>query len=57
MRKPSGSWPRKRTKDTLRESEARYRLLLESSPDPVVVYDVQGAALQCEPGLRTDLQG
>ena len=51
---------RKRTEETLRESEARYRLLLESSPDPVVVYDVQGAAQYVNPafeqtfGLRRD---
>jgi PAS domain S-box-containing protein len=50
---------RKRTEGTLRESDARYRLLLESSPDPVVVYDVQGGkyvnpAFEQTFGLRRD---
>jgi PAS domain S-box-containing protein len=51
---------RKRTEETLRESEERYRLLLESSPDPIVVYNIQGAATYVNPafeqtfGFRSD---
>jgi PAS domain-containing protein len=33
-----------RADEILRESEARYRTLLESSPDPIVVYDVAESA-------------
>ena len=35
---------RERTEAILRESEERYCTLLESSPDPIVVYDMQGIA-------------
>ena len=34
-----------RTEEELRESEARYRLLFESSPDPMVLYDTNGAVV------------
>jgi PAS domain S-box-containing protein len=43
---------RKRTEETLRESEERYRLLLESSPDPIVVYNIQGAATYVNPAFE-----
>jgi len=43
---------RRRTEDDLRESEARYRNLLESSPDPVVVYDMQGRATYVNPAFE-----
>jgi PAS domain S-box-containing protein len=43
---------RKRTEATLRESEQRYRLLLESSPDPVVVYNIQGRATYVNPAFE-----
>jgi PAS domain S-box-containing protein len=35
----------------LRESEERHRSLLESSPDPVVVYDMQGNATYVNPAF------
>ena len=43
---------RKRTEAVLRESESRYRSLLESSPDPVVVYDMQGHATYVNPAFE-----
>ncbi len=33
---------RKQVESALKESEARLRAILESSPDPIVVYDIQG---------------
>lgn len=43
---------RKRAEEVLRASEKRYRLLLESSPDPIVVYSVQGEAMYVNPAFE-----
>ena len=43
---------RERTEAVLRESETRYRTLLESSPDPIVVYDMQGVATYVNPAFE-----
>ena len=43
---------RKRTEAVLRESEARYRTFLESSPDPIVVYDMKGIATYVNPAFE-----
>ncbi len=43
---------RQRTEAELRNSEARYRALLEASPDPIVVYDMQGKATYANPAFE-----
>lgn len=43
---------RKRTEVILRESEMRYRIFLESSPDPIVVYDMKGIATYVNPAFE-----
>jgi PAS domain S-box-containing protein len=43
---------RKRTEAVLRESENRYRIFLEASPDPIVVYDMQGIATYVNPAFE-----
>ncbi len=43
---------KKLTEDTLRGSEERYRLLLKSSPDPIVVYTMKGQAVYVNPAFE-----
>jgi len=37
--------------EALRESEERYRTVLESNPDPVVVYDIEGKVIYLNPAF------
>ena len=43
---------RKKAEARIRESEQRYRSFLESSPDPIVVYDMQGIASYVNPAFE-----
>lgn len=43
---------RKRAEAKIRESEQRYRSFLESSPDPVIVYNIKGMALYVNPAFE-----
>lgn len=47
---------RERTEAILRESENRYRTFLESSPDPIVVYDMDGIATYVNPAFEQTFQ-
>jgi PAS domain S-box-containing protein len=42
---------RKRAEEALRDSEERYRTVLEACPDPVVVYDMGGKGLYINPAF------
>jgi len=42
---------RKRAEDALKESEERYRTVLEACPDPVVVYDMEGNGIYINPAF------
>ncbi|MES0447488.1 MAG: PAS domain S-box protein, partial [Desulfobacterales bacterium] len=43
----------KYTKDALQESEEKYRTVLEASPDPVVVYDMEGKVVYFNPAFTS----
>ena len=43
---------RKKAEARIRESEQRYRTVLESSPDPIVVYDMKGVATYVNPAFE-----
>ncbi len=43
---------RQKAEARIRESEHRYRNFLESSPDPIVVYDMQGVASYVNPAFE-----
>ena len=42
---------RKRSEEALRESEEKYRTVLEANPDPVVVYDIEGRVIYFNPAF------
>lgn len=41
----------KRAEEALRDSQERYRTVLEASPDPIVVYDVEGRGIYMNPAF------
>jgi PAS domain-containing protein len=43
---------RKKAEARIRESEQRYRSFLESSPDPIVVYNMKGVATYVNPAFE-----
>ena len=43
---------RKKAEARIRESQQRYRSFLEESPDPIVVYDMQGVASYVNPAFE-----
>lgn len=43
----------KETEDSLRESEERYRTVMEANPDPVVVYNMAGKVIFINPAFTT----
>jgi len=49
LRKEIGE--RKRAQKALEESEGRYRTVLDASPDPVVVYDMDGKVIYLNPAF------
>jgi len=42
---------RRKTEEALRESEARYRSVMEAAPDPIVVYDMNGRVTYFNPAF------
>jgi PAS domain S-box-containing protein len=42
---------RKKVMEALRDSEEKYRTVLESNPDPVVVYDIEGEVVYFNPAF------
>jgi len=42
---------RKRTEAAIRESEEKYRTVLETNPDPVVLYDIEGEVIYFNPAF------
>jgi PAS domain S-box-containing protein len=42
---------RKLTEEALRQSEEKYRTVLEANPDPVVVYDIKGRVIYFNPAF------
>ena len=47
----------KRAQELVRRSEEKYRLILEATPDPVVLYDMRGNVLYLNPALPGSLVG